>query len=58
MRIEQHVHNERWKLYRQGKTDQEIARELSIGKSTVTTWRKKYNLPAHGRERNKGDDNT
>lgn len=51
MRTEQQIHNERWKLYRQGKTDPEIAEATGAGKSTIGAWRKKHNLPAHGRER-------
>jgi len=41
----------RWKLYRLGLTDPDMAKVLGIAKSTVGEWRKKRNLPAHGRER-------
>lgn len=36
-------------LYNQGKSDAEIARKLSCGSTTISTYRKSLNLPVNGR---------
>ncbi|MEN6620602.1 MAG: helix-turn-helix domain-containing protein [Smithella sp.] len=50
MMLLQAENERRFNLYRQGKTDKEMAAELGVSKSTIQMWRKKNRLSANGRK--------
>lgn len=45
------THTQRLALYNQGKNDREIAEASGVCRTTITTWRKRYQLPAHRESR-------